>query len=125
MLTNSNFESNMQFLLWANVIFNIHGICKVAQHKCCLALTLQYLHPSTNDFISAKHIFYASKNTIFSLPKMYSKLVGQAICKLTYYIFNIMANVFSQDCSTTLNNCIFQNYLINICFISYLSELGK
>ena len=106
MLTNINLGSNMQFLLWANVIFNIQGICKFAQHKRCVALTLQYLYPSKNEFISAKHTFHSRKNTIFRLPKMYPKLVGQATYKLTYYIFNIIKYVFSQDFGTTLNNFI-------------------
>ena len=74
MLTNSNFESNTQFLFWANVIFNIQGILQSCptQILSCSDTTV-FVSEQKRVYFSKTH-FSCQQKHIFQIAKDVSKV---------------------------------------------------
>ena len=85
---------------FGQILFSLYrAFCKVAQHKCCLALTLQYFHPSKKEFYFSKTQYSCQQKHNFQIAKdVYKVSLPSNMHIDRIWIFNIITYFLGQDC---------------------------
>ena len=85
---------------FGQILFSTYrAFCKVAQHKFCLALTLQYFHPSKKEFYFSKTQYSCQRKHNFQIAKdVYKVSLPSNMHIDRIWIFNIITYFLGQDC---------------------------